>query len=101
MQGKEETCNIPELHESVCLVVMTHTQWLNDTAQGMECTRQMATMEDDTRRNAVSATYFGSLPDAHDAYITAGRTDLALQAHAQHGNWSQVIAHPTDTFFFR
>ena len=50
----------------------------------------MAAMEDDMLRSAVSAAYFGSLPDAHDAYIAAGRTDLALQAHAQHGSWSQV-----------
>lgn len=57
----------------------------------MECTQQMASMEDDMLRSAVSASYFGSLTDAHDAYIAAGRTDLALQAHAQHGNWLQVI----------
>ena len=50
----------------------------------------MASLEDNMLRNAVSAAYLGSLTDAHDAYITAERTDLALQAHAQHGNWSQV-----------
>ena len=50
----------------------------------------MASMEDDMLRNAVCATYFGGLSDAHDTYITAGRTDLALQAHAQHGDWLQV-----------
>ena len=50
----------------------------------------MVSIEDDMLRTAVSAMYFGGLADVHDAYNAAGRTDLALQAHAQHGSWLQV-----------
>ena len=58
----------------------------------MECTRQMASVADDVLRNAVAAAYFGSLSDARDAYTAAGRTDLVLQLHTQHGNWLQVLS---------
>ena len=52
----------------------------------------MASVEDDMLRSAVSAAYFGSLSDARDAYTAAGRTDLVLQLHTQHGNWLQVLS---------
>jgi hypothetical protein len=62
--------------------------------QGVDFVRQLASLDDEMLKAAAIAAYFGRTEEAHNVYISAGRPDLAVQLHAQTGNWLRVCILP-------